>query len=113
MGKTNPFLTQLENKYQAKMDAACMMTEQFMIDMLQVTLHVHTGWGYDRIKQLTEQWMDMCKTFKPCLDSDNPEADYYQEKMDRVIKEIVKDKQEFHPYKDRYKYQQEIKYKRR
>lgn len=111
--KTNPFLTQLENKYQAKMDAACIMTEQFMIDMLQITIHVTEGWGYKRIKRLTEAWMDMCKEFKTCLDSDNPEADYYQEKLDRVLKEVVNDKQEFYSYKERYKYQPEIKYKRR
>lgn len=108
--KINPFLAQIESKYQAKMDAACIMTEQFMIDTLQITIHQEEGWGYDRIKRLCDAWLEKCKQFKPCLDSKDQNADYYQEKMDRVLKEIIKDKQEFYPYSKRYRYQPKIKY---
>ena len=36
--------------------AAERVTQQLMLDTLQVTLHQEFGFGYDRIKRLTDAW---------------------------------------------------------
>lgn len=76
------------------------MGHQYIADVMIVCLHKR-GWGYDRIKSLLD---DMDKSadyyadaFIKCM-----EQDARQEQLDNEIRAVVKDRQEFYPFAERY-----------
>lgn len=66
--------------------------------------------GYNLIMRLTEAWAEVRKEYRPALDYKNPAADVCQEHMDRVLKEIIRDKAELIPYAERYKDLKKVTY---
>ena len=98
---------------QALIDATERITQQLMLDTLQITLHEEYGFGYDRIKALTDQWGDCYNRFHSALNIKDVEADYLQEILDRKLRDILKDHQELLPFRERYPEIKEITYERK
>lgn len=99
MGK-NSLAQHIQKAKDRGMTQGLMLGQQFTCDVMMVCLH-QQGWGYDRIKRLLD---DMEKqsdyyadAFITCM-----EQDVRQEQLDREIRDIVKDRQEFSPFAERY-----------
>ena len=75
-------------------------------------LHESEGWGYDRIMRLESAWHKIRDQYAPAINPSDPEADVYQEHMDRVLAEIINGKQELYPFASRYPELKKIKYGR-
>lgn len=84
--------------------------EQWTIDLVEVVLHRDFGWGYDRIKRLIDAVSEADAYYYPALDRSNPEQPIYQERLDNVLREIVGERQEFYPFKERYQLITEARY---
>lgn len=97
---------------QAKVETAQLLISQYMIDTLQMVLHESEGWGYDRIMRLESAWHKIRGQYAPAINPSDPEADVYQEHMDRVLAEIISGKQELYPFESRYPELKKIKYGR-
>ena len=97
---------------QAKVEAAQRLISQYMIDTLQMTLHQTEGWGYDRIMRLTEAWEQTQREYTPALNSNDPAEDVMQEHMDRVMIQIINNKQELRPFPERYHELRKVLYRR-
>lgn len=82
---------------------------QFWETYLQVTLHQEFGFGYDRIKRLTDAWGRTYNQFHDALDG-GTEADYWQEKLDRLLLDLLRDHQALIPFGERYPEIREITY---
>lgn len=74
--------------------------QQYAIDIVEVALH-RQGWGYDRIKRLVDQVSEIADYYAPCM---RPcmEQDVFQERLDAELRDIVKDRQEFATFAQRY-----------
>ena len=110
MAKQSAFLQRREAELDATFNAGAAMAMQFAMDTLQMALHQTEGWGYDRIMRITHNWVAVQREYKPALDCRNPEADVCQEHMDRVLKEIIRDKEELIPHAERYKDLKKVTY---
>ena len=97
---------------QRKVESAQLLISQYMMDTLQMTLHTSDGWGYDRIMRLTEAWAKTRDEYMAALNPSNPEADVYQEHMDRVLAQIINGRQELIPFAARYPELKKITYGR-
>lgn len=86
-----------------------MITRQYMVDTLQITLHKEFGWGYDRLMELTEKWEKNRAAYHAALDPRDSESDVKQEHMQRVFDEICK-KHGSVPFCERYPYLKEVRY---
>lgn len=75
----------------------------------QVTLHQEFGFGYGRIKRLTDAWSQTYNQFHDALDG-GTEADYWQEKLDRLLLDLLRDHQALIPFGERYPEIREITY---
>lgn len=102
MAKQSAMLQYAELYAQKKLRATQLLMAQYMTDTLQIAIHQSEGWGYDRIKRLTNAWERVQREYKTTMDPKDPEADVMQEHMDRVIAEIIRDKQELVPFGERY-----------
>ena len=56
MPKQSGYLQRQAAREQAIIDAVDQTARQLMLDTLQITLHTEYGWGFDRIKALSEAW---------------------------------------------------------
>lgn len=110
MAKQSAYLQRREAELDATFNAGAAMAMQFAMDTLQMALHQTEGWGYDRIMRITHNWVAVQREYKPALDCRNPEADVRQEHMDRVLKEIIRDKAELIPHAERYKDLKKVTY---
>ena len=110
MAKQSGYLQRREAELDATFNAGAAMAMQFAMDTLQMALHQTEGWGYDRIMRITHNWVAVQREYKPALDCRNPEADVRQEHMDRVLKEIIRDKAELIPHAERYKDLRKVTY---
>lgn len=110
--KQSGYLAKERALRQAFMQAAERVTQQLMLDTIQVTLHEKFGFGYDRIKKLTDAWGKCYTMYHDALDG-GPEADYWQEKLDSALRDVMKDRQELIPFRDRYPEIKEITYGKR
>ena len=72
MPKQSGFLKRQEQIQNNVMHAAEVLTKQFMIDTLQITLHKDFGWGYDRQNQLLEAWEKRRAEYRKALDPKDP-----------------------------------------
>lgn len=75
--------------------------EQFLFDTAVITLHEDFGWGYERLKRFEQKWSETHDHFIAALEG-GMESDVYQERLDRPLRAIVGDRQEFHDFHDRY-----------
>ena len=110
MAKQSGYLQRWENETNRLLQATMVITSQYDIDTLQIAIHQSEGWGYDRIMRLTEAWAEVRKEYRPALDYKNPAADVCQGHMDRVLKEIIRDKAELIPHAERYKDLKKVTY---
>ena len=94
---------------QALIDATERVTQQLMMDTLQITLH-EFGWGYDRIMKLTKAWADAYNHYHDTLDVKNVEADVLRVHLDRELADILKGHQDLIPFEERYPEIKEITY---
>lgn len=74
--------------------------QQYAIDMVMVALH-RQGWGYDRIKRLIDQVTELADYYADTMHP-SMEQDVLQERLDGELRDIVKDRQEFYPFVERY-----------
>lgn len=103
MGNNRSGMMAFAQKYaDQKIRAAQMLMCQYMMDTLQMTIHQTEGWGYDRIMRLCDAWTETRKKYSPSMNPSNPEADVCQEHMDRVMRQIIRDKQDLIPFEARY-----------
>lgn len=112
MGKISGMQRYAEQFAQAKVEVAQRLISQYMIDTLQMTLHQTEGWGYDRIMRLTEAWEQTQREYTPALNSNDPAADVMQEHMDRVMAQIINNKQDLKPFTERYHELRKVLYRR-
>ena len=110
MAKQSGYLQRWENETNRLLQATMVITSQYDIDTLQIAIHQTEGWGYDRIMRLTEAWAEVRKEYRPALDYKNPAADVCQELMDRVLKEIIRDKAELILHAERFKDLKKVTY---
>ena len=107
--KQSTYLIQQRETRRRLVQAAERVTQQLMLDTLQVTLHQEFGFGYDRIKRLTDAWGKTYNQFHDALDGWT-EADYWQEKLDRLLLDLLRDHQALIPFRERYPEIREITY---
>ena len=107
--KQSAYLIQQRETRRRLVQAAERVTQQLMLDTLQVTLHQEFGFGYDRIKRLTDAWSKTYNQFHDALDG-GTEADYWQEKLDRLLMDLLRDHQALIPFGERYPEIREITY---
>lgn len=108
----NSYLQQIER---AKQDALIKMQHimrQYMMDTLDITLHEDFGFGYEKIKAVNDKWGETYAVYFGAMTID-PEADVYQEKMDRALQDIIKGKGPFFPFRERYPEVRQLGYARR
>jgi hypothetical protein len=110
MAKQSGYLQRREAELDATFNAGAAMAMQFAMDTLQMALHQTEGWGYDRIMRVTHEWMETQREYRPALNCKDPEADVRQVHMDRVLKEIIRDKAELIPHAERYKDLKKVTY---
>lgn len=110
MSKQSAYLQRREAELDATFNAGAAMAMQFAVDTLQMALHQTEGWGYDRIMRVTHAWMETQQEYRPALNCKDPAADVMQEHMDRVLKEIIRDKAELIPHAERYKDLKKVTY---
>lgn len=110
MSKQSGYLQRRDAELNAAFNAGAAVAAQFAMDTLQMTMHQQEGWGYDRIMRITQAWLETQREYKPALNCKNPAADVCQEHMDRVLKEIIRDKAELIPHAERYKDLKKVTY---
>ena len=110
MGKQSGFLVRQKQIQNNVMHAAEMLSKQYMVDTLQITMHKVFGWGYDRQKLLEDAWEKTREEYRNALDPKNPEADVAQEHMDRALLDLIQEKQKLIPFYERYPDLKKIKY---
>ena len=111
MGK-NGYLQRQNDVQNAIMRAAERMTEQYMEDTLEITIH-RMGWGYERICRLITEWEKVRREYSVALRPSDPEADVAQEHIDAEIRDICKGKWEIMPFVERYPELKKISYEGR
>ncbi len=111
MGKQSGFLLKQQQIQDNVMRAASHLTEQFMIDTLQIAINRGFGFGYSRQLELLEMWEAVRNEYRAAVDPKHPEADVAQEHMDRELREIVKENQGFYQFQERYPELRELSYK--
>lgn len=62
-----------------------------------------------RLKRVQQGWGKKYDLYFDAL-TNGPEADYYRQKLDDALRQIVKDKQEFIPFEKRYDFLPQINY---
>lgn len=107
--KQSGFMAKQLAMRQALIEATERVTQQLMMDTLQITLH-EFGWGYDRIMKLTKAWADAYNHYHDTLDVKNAEADVLRVHLDRELTDILKGHQDLIPFEERYPEIKEIVY---
>ena len=108
--KQSGFIAKQLAMRQALIEASERVTQQLMMDTLQIVLHNELGFGYNRIMRITKAWADAYNHYHDTLDVKNVEADVLREHLDRELAGIMKDKQELIRFEDRYPEIKEITY---
>ena len=111
MAKQSGMMAFAEQYAKRKLASAQILMIQYMQDTLQIAIHQTEGWGYDRIQRLTEAWAAVRKEYAAAIDPIAPDADVMQEHMDRVMAQIIRDKQELIPFEERYQELKKVRYK--
>lgn len=111
MGK-NAYLQRRQALNQGFLDAGEQMGMQKMWDYVQLALRDPDVMGKDvlgrnRLEKIFGKLKDLSKEYHTAF-TDDPEADYYQEKIDRQLKEVWG--KDFSPFYDRYPQLKQFKY---
>lgn len=108
----NAFLAKQKATQQAYIEASERVTRQLMADCVILELNEEFGFGYDRIRRVLDGVAEKYNHFHDALDG-GPEADYVQEKLDEAMRRIVKDREPFIPFRERYPDIREFTYVRK
>ena len=107
--KQSGFMAKQLAMRQALIEATERVTQQLMMDTLQITLH-EFGWGYDRITKITKAWSDAYNHYHDALNIKHVEADVLRVHLDRELADILKGHQDLIPFEERYPEIKEITY---
>ena len=97
---------------QALIDATERVTQQLMMDTLQIVLHNELGFGYDRIMRITKAWGCEYNHYHDVFNVKHAEADVLRVHLDRELADILKGHQDLIPFEERYPEIKEIAYKK-
>lgn len=97
---------------QALIDATERVTQQLMMDTLQIVLHNELGFGYDRIMRITKAWGCEYNHYHDVFNVRHAEADVLRVHLDRELAGILKGHQDLIPFEERYPEIKEITYKK-
>ena len=105
-GGKNAYLEKRRTEINAYRQAEKETYIQYMTDMLMVTLN--DVFGAQRIAKIVDAMGKKFDQYHGALE-DGPEADYFQEKLDRRLRPIAGKR--FVPFADRYKWIKKIFYR--
>ena len=111
--KQSGFMAKQLAMRQALIDATERVTQQLMMDTLQIVLHNELGFGYDRIMRITKAWGSEYNHYHDVFNVKHAEADVLRVHLDRELTDILKGHQELIPVEERYPEIKEITYGRK
>lgn len=111
--KQSGFMAKQLAMRQALIDATERVTQQLMMDTLQIVLHNELGFGYDRIMRITKAWGSEYNHYHDVFNVKHAEADVLRVHLDRELADILKGRQELIPFEERYPEIKEITYGRK
>ena len=111
--KQSGFMAKQLAMRQALIDATERVTQQLMMDTLQIVLHNELGFGYDRIMRITKAWGCEYNHYHDVFNVKHAEADVLRVHLDRELADILKGRQELIPFEERYPEIKEITYGRK
>lgn len=94
------YLARQQEVYKELFSEGMKTGEQYTMDCVMIALH-RQGWGYDRIKRLFDLVRDVADSYGDALRG-CMEQDICQERMDNELRDFIKDRQEFIPFRKRY-----------
>ena len=113
MANKNAYLAQKDAEKQATITCTERIVKQYCIDTLLITLHEKHGWGYDRLMKLLDEWeatrIEYREAVNPNPKDKKNEASYQQSRIDRMMVQIIRGKQELIPFEERYPTLRKIK----
>lgn len=112
MAKQSAYLQRRDAELNAAFNAVATMAMQFAMDTIRMVLYQTEGWDCDRIRQITDNWLDVQRECKPALNCKDPSAYVCQVHMDWVLAQIISGKAELIRFPDRYPNAKKIKYGR-
>ena len=110
--KQSGFMAKQLAMRQALTEATERVTQQLMMDTLQIVLHNELGFGYDRIMRITKAWGCEYNHYHDVFNVKHAEADVLRVHLDRELADILKDRQDLIPFEERYPEIKEIAYKK-
>ena len=111
--KQSGFMAKQLAMRQAMIEATERVTQQLMMDTLQIVLHNELGFGYDRIMRITKAWGCEYNHYHDVFNVKHAEADVLRVHLDRELTDILKGRQELIPFEERYPEIKEITYGRK
>ena len=111
--KQSGFMAKQLAMRQALIDATERVTQQLMMDTLQIVLHNELGFGYDRIMRITKAWGCEYNHYHDVFNVKHAEADVLRVHLDRELADILKGHQDLIPFEKRYPEIKEITYGRK
>ena len=91
-------------------EATERVTQQLMMDTLQIVLHNELGFGYERIMRITKAWGCEYNHYHDVFNVKHAEADVLRVHLDRELADILKGNQDLIPFEERYPEIKEIAY---
>ena len=110
--KQSGFMAKQLAMRQALIEATERVTQQLMMDTLQIVLHSELGFGYDRIMRITKAWGSEYNHYHDVFNVKHAEADVLRVHLDRELADILKGHQDLIPFEERYPEIKEIAYKK-
>lgn len=112
MGSKNSFLAKQEERFQWYLDTGIDRGMQSLIDYVCIALNDpelmgKNVMGKSRLQKLNVKLKEIASYYEKAF-TDDVEADYIQEQLDRRLREIFGD--ELMPFEKRYPYFKKIKY---
>lgn len=110
----NGYLSRQKARDDAIKTAQTVTMTQYMIEIMTVTLNDpeymgNDAFGYERIRRIADGMQKNYDTYFEALTL-GTEADYYRSKPDEALRRIIRGKEEFKPFEERYPYLPQIKY---
>ena len=110
--KQSGFMAKQLAMRQALIEATERVTQQLMMDTLQIVLHNELGFGYERIMRITKAWGSEYNQYHDVFNVKHAEADVLRVHLDRELADILKGNQDLIPFEERYPEIKEIAYKK-
>lgn len=101
MGPKNNMVRQMSEAYKIAFADGQRVGQQQTFDAVMIALHRYSGWGTKRIVQMHERTHAVMEQYAPAFFR-GMEQDIYQERMDRELREALKDTESFCAFAERY-----------